>query len=102
MKKQLKKLTGKIDAVAVSVSNLSSKHGTSNLLIDQIREPDPTSNNIREYRFYTCSAEYTGTIREIGDDYVRIRLSSDNQGGHEDIFINMNSVCAVKETFSRE
>ncbi len=102
MKKQLKKLSGKLDAVAVSVSDLSKNHHASNLLIDQMTLEPASSTNTREYRFYTCAGEYTGNIREIGDDYVRIRLSSDGQGAFEDIFINMKSVCAVKEVFSRE
>ena len=102
MKKQLKKLSGKLDAVSVSVKNLSKNHHSSNFLIDQITPEPASSTNTREYRFFTCAGEYTGNIREIGDDYVRVRLSSDSQGAFEDIFINMQSVCAVKEVFSRE
>ena len=102
MKKKLKKISGHLDAVALSVGSLNKHNSATNLLIDQITiEPKPSSHT-REYRFYTCAGEYSGIIREIGDDYVRIRLSSDNQGAFEDIFINMKTVCAVKEVYSRE
>ena len=102
MKKKLTKISGKLDAVAISVGSLNKHNTASNLLIDQITIEPASGSNTREYRFYTCAGEYSGTIREIGDDYVRIRLSSDNQGAFEDIFINMRSVCAVREVFSRE
>lgn len=102
MKKKLKKISGQLDAVALSVGSLKHHNTASNLLIDQITIEPASSSHTREYRFYTAAGNYSGSVREIGDDYVRIRLSSDSQGAYEDMFINMSSVSAVKETFSRE
>jgi len=69
-------------------------------LIDQIQKNE--GRNSYHYRFYTCNGTHSGRVREIGDDFVRIRLNSDGDGGYTDKLIAMDNVCAVKKTFSRE
>ena len=70
-------------------------------LIDKIHVPEPSHTH--EFTFYTCSGTYSGRIIHVGDDYVTIQLrAADDAGAYKNMLINMKSVCAVKEVYSRE
>ena len=91
--KKTKTVTKKMGSVRTLKSSKS--------LMQQIHKRVSGSTNTFNYKFYTCNGTFTGEVREVGDDFVRIRAASGYKS-HEDIFINMCNVCAVKEYYSGE
>lgn len=77
------------------------------MILDEIR----TGDNRYDYRFhlnrragscFTSNEVISGRVIEKGEDWVRVRRSSDAQGAHEDKIIALGCICYVTEVFSRE